>query len=555
MIGVAVQPIDRDAACEFFELCKTPWEFYRPGHQYEVVVATSETMPSNAPGLVLIYSGSSRGFKLREGTNVRSGPREPVISHAGNNIPIYGSVALFPGSPTRQALERLTQEPVIHVSKSSCGLIVRVGYDLFHEIRHLLNTGQPACNAASAAVELHAWLFKDLITRAGVPFLEVPPVPAGFAFAACLTHDVDHPLLRNHRFDLTAIGFLYRASLGSLVNFFRSRLSFVRMWSNWLAAAQLPFVQLGLFPDIWRGFDRYLTIEAGRPSTFFVIPEKDNPGRTRDGSGPRMRACRYELKEIAPILAGIASNGCGVALHGLNAWLATNDAKREKALFSQQLAPIPMENGVRMHWLCFDENSPAALEAAGFAYDSSIGYNETVGFRAGTTQVYRPIGTKALLELPLHIMDTALFFPSFLNLSEPEAYRLAVRLMEDFTRFGGVLTLNWHDRSIAAERQWGQFYKSLLKELQDRGAWFATATQAIAWFQMRRSAVVDSSTLQCGQVRILGQITSPERNLPPLTIRIHKPHVLTDSNQLSLATNPGFVDLNLKDRIDTIIKL
>jgi hypothetical protein len=327
------------------------------------------------------------------------------------------------------------------------------------------------------------------------------------------------------------------------------------MWSNWLAAARLPFVQLGLFPDIWRGFDRYLTMEAGRPSTFFVIPEKDNRGRTRDGSGPRMRACRYELKEIAPILAGIASNGCGVALHGLNAWLGANEGRREKILFSQQLASIPMENGVRMHWLCFDESSPAALEAAGFAYDSSVGYNETVGYRAGTTQVYRPIGTKALLELPLHIMDTALFFPSFLNLSEPEAYRLAVGLMEDFTRFGGVLTLNWHDRSISAERQWGQLYMSLLKELQVRGAWFATTTQAIEWFQMRRSAVIESTTLLSGEIRILGQITSPERNLPPLTIRIHKPHFLTEANQLSSDTNPGFVDLNLKDRIDTIIKL
>jgi hypothetical protein len=441
------------------------------------------------------------------------------------------------------------------VSKSSDGLVVRIGYDLFQEVSYLLMTGQPAMNAASPAVELHARLFRDLITRAGVPLLEVPPVPAGYAFAACLTHDVDHPLLRNHRFDHTVFGFLHRATLGSLVNFCRGRLSFSRMWSNWLAAARLPFVQLGLFPDMWRGFDRYLTIEAGRPSTFFVIPEKNNPGRTRDGYGPRMRACRYELKEIAPILTGIVSNGCGVALHGLNAWLESSDGIREKALLAQHLGSMPIENGVRMHWLCLDKNSPAALEAAGFAYDSSVGYNETVGFRAGTTQVYRPIGTKALLELPLHIMDTALLFPSFLNLSEPEAYRLTVEIMEDFTRFGGVFTLNWHDRSIAAERQWGQLYISLMEELQARGAWFATATQAIAWFKMRRSVMVESSTLQSSEVRILGQITSPERNLPGLTIRIHKPHVLTDANQLSSGENPGFVDLNLKDRIDTIIKL
>ena len=40
-----------------------------------------------------------------------------------------------------------------------------------------------------------------------------------------------------------------------------------------------------------------------------------------------------------------------------------------------------------------------------------VGYNETVGFRAGTSQVFAPIGTKHLLELPLHIQDTSLLYP------------------------------------------------------------------------------------------------------------------------------------------------
>ena len=44
-------------------------------------------------------------------------------------------------------------------------------------------------------------------------------------------------------------------------------------------------------------------------------------------------------------------------------------------------------------------------------YDSTIGYNETVGYRAGTTQPYRPLAASRLLELPLHVMDTALFYP------------------------------------------------------------------------------------------------------------------------------------------------
>ena len=51
--------------------------------------------------------------------------------------------------------------------------------------------------------------------------------------------------------------------------------------------------------------------------------------------------------------------------------------------------------GVRMHWLYAGEKSPAILEQAGFAYDSTSGYNETVGYRAGTTQVFKPLDATA----------------------------------------------------------------------------------------------------------------------------------------------------------------
>ena len=74
-----------------------------------------------------------------------------------------------------------------------------------------------------------------------------------------------------------------------------------------------------------------------------------------------------------------------------------------------------------MHWLLRDANTASALEQAGYAYDPTVGYNETIGYRNGTTQVFRPLGAQTLLELPLHIQDGALFYPQRLDLSEPEA--------------------------------------------------------------------------------------------------------------------------------------
>ena len=146
-----------------------------------------------------------------------------------------------------------------------------------------------------------------------------------------------------------------------------------------------------------------------------------------------------------------------------------------------------------MHWLYWNERSAATLDAAGIDYDSTSGYNETVGYRAGTAQVFKPLEVARLLELPLHVMDTALFFPSHLDLSPDEAARRVGPIIDHAVQSGGCITVNWHDRSLAPERLWGDFYVRLLTELENRGAWFATSAEAVSWFRKRRSAVFESA--------------------------------------------------------------
>jgi len=178
--------------------------------------------------------------------------------------------------------------------------------------------------------------------------------------------------------------------------------------------------------------------------------------------------------------------------------------------------------GGRMHWLYFDEHSPSALEHAGFSYDSTIGYNETVGYRAGTIQVFKPFGVERMFELPMHIMDTALFYPAHLNLSPKQARSTIQALLDDASQFGGVQTINWHDRSIAPERLWGDFYLDLLEELKSKGAWFATANDAVSWFRKRRSVSFESVTNANGRARVKVSVDQKSDNLPGLRLRVHE---------------------------------
>ncbi len=252
---------------------------------------------------------------------------------------------------------------------------------------------------------------------------------------------------------------------------------------------------MGLAKDFWREFDdRYLELEEGIPSTYFVIPFKDRSGRNSHGPAPTFRAARYGARDIADTLQKLLAAGCEVGLHGIDAWLDSSRG-REELEEIRRLTGVS-EIGVRMHWLYYDQQSPAVLEKAGATYDSTIGYNETVGYRAGTTQAYKPLEASRLLELPLHVMDTALFYPAYLGLSPLQARSVLSRMVDNAVQFGGCLTINWHDRSIAPERLWGACYRDVVEDLKSRGAWFATAGQAISWFRKRRSVVFETDCIE-----------------------------------------------------------
>src|SRR5205807_733198 len=182
--------------------------------------------------------------------------------------------------------------------------------------------------------------------------------------------------------------------------------------------------------------------------------------------------------------------GCEIGLHGIDAWRDSSRGREE--LDEIRRITGDRDIGVRMHWLYFDQQSPVIVENAGASYDSTSGYNETAGYLAGTTQAYKPPQATRLLELPLHIMDTALFSPRRLNLSVLEARKQVDRIIGHVGHFGGCVTVNWHDRSIAPERLWGRFYEELVDHLVNQGAWFSTAADAVAWFRKRRSAVFEN---------------------------------------------------------------
>ena len=549
MIGVIADSSEHPVVSEFFELFKTPWEFYRSDRRYEVLLCAGDgSFDDNVAKLIVIYAGHKLAFDAQEKIEIASRRSNSVLSYNGTQIPIYEGNITFREKGTGVLVEEESWREAMHRPLFRGGVVVRIGYDLFAEVGTLLTAGQPAAYAGRPTLDLHIALLRDLIVDSGIPLVEIPPFPDGYRSIACLTHDVDHPSIRQHKWDHTMFGFLYRALFGSLGNFFRGRMPVRNLLTNWAAALRLPFVYMGFANDFWRGFeDRYLELEKGLCSTFFVIPFKNCPGRKRHGLASRFRATRYGARDIEDTVAKIIAAGCEVGLHGIDAWLDSSSGREE--LEEIRRLTGDSEIGVRMHWLYYDQQSPVALEQAEAAYDSTIGYKETVGYRAGTTQAYKPLQATRLLELPMHVMDTALFYPAYLGLSPRQATTVLGRLVDNAVQFGGCITINWHDRSLAAERLWYACYRDLVQDLKNRDAWFATAGQAIAWFRKRRSVVFQTDGVEANAM--CARITAHHGDsVPGLRLRIHNPR---ESGLPGVDSSADYVDMTFDERCNARI--
>jgi hypothetical protein len=280
------------------------------------------------------------------------------------------------------------------------------------------------------------------------------------AFRLRLTHDVDEVWAAHGR----SVGTVARAVAGDLL----------RRRDPDLAARRTR----SLF-DAWAGRvdrDPYNTFDFlmdtserhGLLSTFYVMAGNTNP--EFDG--------HYGLSDppVARILRRIHDRGHEVGLHA--SYGAHASAERTRAEFDALKAACLAVGfdqptwGVRQHFLRF-ENPPTwrVQESAGFEHDSTLGFADRVGFRAGTCREYPLFDllehrTLALRERPLLVMDVTLF--TYMALGEDDAAFQARSIVDDCRRQRGDAVLLFHN-SLLAEARRRAFYADLVGELVRSG--------------------------------------------------------------------------------------
>ncbi len=537
---------------EFFQLFKVPWEFYEEEKIYDTVIITDDAAEPPSAKLLIIFGSEVTPFDIEHNTHPYLHFGGVLLEHSHFQFPVYQRFAIFKSS-NRSFIKIKNQKEYAGIEFNlSEQRILRIGYDLFDELSFLLSKGQTVDYAQIPTLEIHIAMLRNWILNSGLPLVEIPSFPRSYNFIVCLTHDVDFISIRSHKFDHSAIGFILRAMFPTHFRDFRSKIAWRRFIKNWKALFSLPGVYLGFFRDFWfQDLDRYSEIEVDACSTFFFIPFKDHPGDAIPSENytgdtikkrqPRYRSAQYDINNYRIQVEALIQKGHEVGVHGLDAWHNSKKGYNELQIIRQITGEDNI--GIRMHWLYFSENSPSALDEAGFHYDSSIGYNDAVGYRSGTTQVFLLPGSSNVFELPLHLQDTAMFYRRRMSLSEAKALQLCKKVFGHMQAYGGVVTINWHTRSLSPERNWDDFYIELLKILKTENVWFATAKQAVNWFKIRRSIHFDDIEFSEDRVKI--KISSSiDNNLPDLLIRLYYP-VRSRKSESSAGSSRGFIDMPL----------
>jgi hypothetical protein len=418
-------------------------------------------------------------------------------------------------------------------------LIDLTSNDFFKKIGNLLNTGHPHLHEPLCDILLDT-LRQELIQY--TILVEIPPTPWGHPYMVALTHDVDVTSVRECR--PVTVGY---AAFRCITH------------GEICAGVRLALSRIGIGNDPWVLFGRWKTFEdqLGVRSTFFFVPKNNDMGMRAHP----YRACGYDIKEKQDVMHDLMQGGWETGVHGIDNWA---DAKRGK----EELAEFGIEGktpGNRTHWLLFDKNSWKTLDEAGYSYDTTFGYNDDVGFRAGTTQVYRPRGVQNLLELPLHIQDLGLFgkfcwAPTdsgwiktpCLHLDEPAAYAYCNRIFDYARKYGGAVTVLWHYENLTPPRDWSGLYADLVKRAKADGAWVTTAGAVVEWFRTRRLVRVTCKNERDG-LTISTDGVLPADSLPQLTLRLHNP----DNRQIIVNaeshSGKDYIDIKLNKKTITVL--
>ena len=334
---------------------------------------------------------------------------------------------------------------------------------------------------------------KSLCKKQNLPFISKLPWPNGAVRACCITHDVD--LVRKYG---------PKQIMQSLVD---------RDFKN----AGIVFQKLYQRENPYWNFSRLLELyqEKNWRATFFFL------AKTWEKSG-----LRYNIKtpRFRELFKAILAGGHEIGLHSSRfIFDRPEDYFREK---NKLETIIDREiKGVRQHYLrILFPDGWRYLNAAGFQYDSSCGYNNGIGFRAGTSFPFNIrfpdlSDSSEIYEVPIFLMDYPWIVPQATfeeNWSKFEDQMILLK------KTGGLANLLWHPNNIA-ENTYRDYWDKMISWIGQGDLYLDSLENILQWWKSR--SAVELTHLSVDKAQFNFELNSDAR-IENLTLEILSPKAL-----------------------------
>jgi len=325
-------------------------------------------------------------------------------------------------------------------------------------------------------INLYIMFLKSLFERRNSSLSSLPLWPCGKKCVIGLSHDVDRP-------DKYA---------RLKTPFFNKNVNFKYNLFNILGKAKAIMRLLNRKPNDFWLFEEIMDIEEkfGFKSTFFFA------SMNQFGEWGSLYDVRYDINspKFMKVLKETATRGWEIGLHAsYNAYLDSNRFSIEKERLTEILGSEV--KGLRHHYWHMGRDIEKTLEMherAGFEYDSSVAFNEQLGFRRNLAFPYYPWNETSarpiqVIQLPVFCMDGGLFYPPIEVNDAAKKIKTYIRTIK---QYGGIGIIDWHVKTSYPKNTeyWnrGKTYIKILEYLStDSEIWVTNLSDITSWLKKR----------------------------------------------------------------------
>jgi hypothetical protein len=316
---------------------------------------------------------------------------------------------------------------------------------------------------------------QTIFERENIPLVHKSFWPEGKPCAICLTHDVDE-VKKTYQWFTYPLKLIIRGNFGAILPQFRS--FFQKLRGN---------------EPYWT-FNEVIRIEGakGVRSSFYFLKET---GKVRlfDRKSWHHYGRRYDLndKQVRELLRELYSKEWEVGLHGsFYSYINPEILCREKEALEHSLGKSVI--GGRQHNLNLKiPETWLNQERVGLLYDTTLGYNDCLGFRWGISYPFRPFYAEDkrslnIVQIPLAIEDLPYF-----RCQQP--WNEFLKIFNHVEVTNGLLTLLWH-HSVFNENEfpgWASEYVKIIDYCKKQNAWIGSGKQIYDWWTRREKTTID----------------------------------------------------------------